>query len=142
VKKAVAVAALLTVGGPALLALAEGERALSIRAVMHKQYRVSRAPFVRIEKELQSGSPDWEKVRQATRDFMSLAAMLEGKEPNWGEMESWKALIGRHLGDARAMDDAAGARDAEALRAAHRRVSESCKACHGAHRSGGRDARQ
>jgi cytochrome c556 len=52
-------------------------------------------------------------------------------------MESWKALIGQHLGDARAMDDAAEARDKAAIQVAHRRVADSCTTCHKAHRARG-----
>jgi cytochrome c556 len=135
-------AGLLLVGLPSLLAVtagAEGERKLSIRAVMHKQYTVSRAPFVVIKKELDSEAPDWGKVREATQTFVSLAALLERNEPKWGEKESWKRFTDLHFGDARAMEDAAEARDKEAVKAVHRRLATACKACHDAHRYQGRD---
>jgi cytochrome c556 len=125
-------------GAVAILALvaagAEEERRLSIMAVMHKQYTVSKAPFVLIQKELDSESPDWEKVQAATKRFVILAEALAKNEPRRGSRESWRRLIDRHLGDARAMDDGAAARDRPAVRLAHRRLATSCKACHDAHR--------
>jgi hypothetical protein len=112
----------------------DGARTPSIRAVMHKQYTVSRSPFKAIKKELDAPSPDWEKVREAAERFGALAADLPKNTPLRGSPESWRLLVGRHLDDARAMRDAAEARDPETLRAAHRRVADSCNACHQAHR--------
>jgi cytochrome c556 len=127
---------------PALLGVtagAEGERKLSIMAVMHKQYTVSRAPFVLIKKELDSEAPDWEKIHEQTRKFASLAGALEKNEARWGDKESWKRFISLHSADARAMDDAAEAREKNSLLVIHRRLATSCKACHNAHRYRGRD---
>jgi cytochrome c556 len=131
------------VGGiSALLAVMAGsdeERALSIRAVMHKQYTVSNSPFVRIKKELNSDATDWEKVRDATKRFVNLATALEKNEPRWGEKESWKRLTGLHFGDAKAMAEAAEARDRDAVMVIHQRLATACKGCHNAHRFRGRD---
>jgi hypothetical protein len=138
-KRVRAGAALLMVGIAALSAGADRERKLSIRAVMHKQYTVSNSPFVRIKKKLNSTTPDWEKVREATRIFASLAVDLQKSEPRWGERESWARFTGLHFGDAKAMDDAAEARDQGAVLVAHQRLAASCTACHNAHRYRGRN---
>jgi hypothetical protein len=141
-KRILSGARLLVVGLPALLAVtavAEGERKPSIRAVMHKEYTVSRAPFLVIKKELDSETPDWEKVRESARTFVTLAAALERNDPGDGDKESWKKLTELHLGDAKAMEDAAEARDKDAALVVHRRMAAACKACHAAHRLRGRD---
>src|SRR4051794_31253973 len=94
-------AGLLVLGVPMVLAVAGGaepERTLSIRAIMHKQYTVTRAPFVLIKKELDSGTPDWEKVQELAGNFVNLAAGLEKNEPKWGDMESWKRFTDLHMG--------------------------------------------
>jgi hypothetical protein len=117
-----------------LAAIADGVRKLSIMAVMQKQYRVSRAPFVMIKKGLDADAPDWEKIQDSTRSFVLLAAALEQNEPRHGTKESWKRLTELHSGDAKKMSDAALARDKETLLAVHKRVAASCKACHDAHR--------
>jgi cytochrome c556 len=116
----------------------DGDSKLSINAVMHKQYTVSRAPFKRIKKELAADDPDWDKVREATKNFVNLATALEKNEPTSGEKESWTRFTKQHFGDAKAMDDAAEARDKAAILTVHRRVGDSCKACHQAHRFRGR----
>jgi cytochrome c556 len=118
---------------------AQGERGPSIRAVMHKQYTVKKAPFVLIKAELGSDAPDWEKVREATRSFSALAAILEHREPKWGDQASWKKFTDIHIGDAKAMDLAAEARDQPALRSVHGRLAAACKACHDVHRYNGRE---
>jgi hypothetical protein len=114
---------------------AEAERELSIRAVMHKQYRVTRAPFVMIKKELDAPAPDWDRIGEAAHEFTALAAALDKNEPKWGDKESWLRFTAVHHGDAREMERAADAHDGAALRAVHRRVETACKGCHDAHRT-------
>jgi cytochrome c556 len=136
-KRIVQGAGLLGVGVAAMLAVtarAEEERTLSIRAVMHKQYTASSAPFLRIKKELDSEAPDWGKVRDSARTFVALAEVLQKNEPKWGSKESWKTFTDRHYADAKALDAAAEARGTEKVRAIHRRLAAACKACHDAHR--------
>jgi cytochrome c556 len=129
---------LVVLGPLALLVVtrgAEPERTPSIRAVMHKQYRVTRAPFLAIKKELGADTPDWETIGVAAREFTALAAVLPKNEPKWGEKESWTRFTTLHMDDAKELERAAGARDREALQAVHRRLETACKGCHDAHRS-------
>jgi cytochrome c556 len=121
-------------GVVALALAADGERTPSIRAVMHKQYRVTRAPFKLIQQELDLAAPDWEKVAEAAHDFVALAAYLEKNEPKWGDMTSWKEFTALHMKTAKELEDAAAQHDRAALRAAHRRIETACDACHDAHR--------
>jgi cytochrome c556 len=127
------------IAAPALLAVlaaADGERVPSIRALMHKQYTVSSAPFKIIGREVDAQPPDWEKVRQAGEKFAALAATLAKHTPGEGSQESWRRLIDRHLADAKAIEGAAKSHDLAVLRDAHRRIAASCKTCHDAHRFG------
>jgi hypothetical protein len=137
-KSIVSRAGFLIMGVPALLVIAggaEADRTPSIRALMHKQYRVTRAPFVLIKKELDSKAPDWEKVDEAAKEFVALAAQLEKNAPKWGEEESWKRFTALHVADAKAMEHAAGEHDRAAMQLVHRRLETACKACHDAHRT-------
>ena len=141
-KVSTTVAAWLGVGLSAVCTvtvLAQSERKMSINAVMHKQYTVSKAPFVLIKKELAGERPDWKKVRDASKSFETLARSLQKNEPPWGEKASWKNFTDEHLGAAKALEDAAEARDKDAVMAVHRKLAASCKACHAAHRSRGRE---
>ena len=118
-------------------AVAQSERKLSINAVMHKQYTVSRAPYLVIKKELAGTKLDWKKVRDASKTFGTLAIALQKNRPPSGEADSWKKLTDEHLGTAKALAEAAEAKDKRALAEVHRKVAESCKACHAVHRSRG-----
>jgi hypothetical protein len=113
---------------------ADGERTPSIRAVMHKQYRVTRAPFKLIQQELDSPMPDWDKAVLAARDFIILAAYLDKNEPKWGEKESWQKFTALHMREAVEMARAAEEHDRAALSAVHQRIGTACDACHDAHR--------
>ena len=114
----------------AVVAVAEGPDSLSIRALMHRQYTVSRAPFKIIRTQFDAQDPDWQKAQEAGEKFVALAETLAKKTPRHGGEESWRRFINGHMMDARAMADAAEARDPVPLRAAHRRIAESCKTCH------------
>ena len=87
-----------------------------------------------IRTQMDAQDPDWEKVQQAGEKFVALAETLAKKSPRHGGEESWRRFLDQHMADARAMADAAQARDPVPLRAAHRRIAESCKSCHEAHR--------
>ena len=106
----------------------------SIRALMHRQYTVSRAPFKIIRTQMDAQTPDWEKVQEAGEKFVALAETLAKKTPRHGGEESWRHFLDEHMADAKAMVDAAKARELSPLRAAHRRIAESCDSCHEAHR--------
>jgi cytochrome c556 len=126
----------LVVGLAATLsvAAAQGERKLSINAVMHKQSTVSKAPFVVVKKELAGATPDWDKVRNATKSFAALAVALQKNGPPSGEEASWKRFTDEHLTTAKAFDEAAQTRDKDAVMSIHRKLAAACKACHTAHR--------
>ena len=118
----------------AVVAGAEGPGSPSIRALMHRQYTVSRAPFKIIRTQMDAQDPDWEKVQQAGEKFVALAETLAKRTPRHGGEESWRHFLDQHMADAKLMADAAKARDPVPLRAAHRRIAESCKSCHDTHR--------
>ena len=118
----------------AAMAADEGPGSPSIRALMHKQYTVSRAPFKVLRIESDAPAPDWGKMQQAGEKFSGLAAVLAKSKPRHGPEESWRNLIDQHVADAKAMAEAVKAHDLAALRTSHRRIAASCKACHEAHR--------
>ncbi len=118
----------------AVVAGADGTASPSIRALMHRQYTVSRAPFKTIRTQMDAQAPDWEKVQEAGEKFVALAETLAKNTPRHGGEDSWRHFLDRHMADGRAMADAAKARDPVPLRAAHRRIAASCKSCHEAHR--------
>lgn len=126
---AFAAAAVLT----ALAADEPGPR--SISALMHRLFTVKKAPYKVVAAELDAKAPDWETVRQAGETYETLTVELSKKTPRHGSKESWRRLVDRQAAAARAISAAAEAHDVAELRAAHRRIAASCKACHDAHRA-------
>jgi cytochrome c556 len=118
----------------AALGAADAPSPPTIRTLMHRQYTVSRAPFKIIGAEIDAEVPDWEKVRLAGEKFGALADDLAKNTPRHGSPDAWRRRMAQHAADAKAMQDAARDRDLDALRAAHRRIADSCKTCHAAHR--------
>ena len=118
----------------AAVAIADGQATPSIRALMHRQYTISRAPLKTIRAQIDAQAPDWEEVQRAGETFVALAEILAKKTPRHGSEESWRHLVDQHTADAKEMLDAAKVRDLVPLRAAHRRIAGSCKTCHEAHR--------
>ena len=82
----------------AVVAAAEGPGSPSIRALMHRQYTVSRAPFKIIRTQMDAQVPDWEKVQQAGEKFVALAETLAKKTPRHGGEESWRHFLDRAHG--------------------------------------------
>jgi cytochrome c556 len=122
---------------PVLLVVAvdaEEPRTPSIRALMHRQYTVSRAPVKIIKIQLNAQAPDWVKLQEAVERFVSLAETLAKKTPPQGSEESWRTFLDQHMADARAMANAAMQHDLENLRGASQRIAKSCQSCHDAHR--------
>ena len=68
----------------AVVAGAEGPGSPSIRALMHRQYTVSRAPFKTIRTQMDALDSDWETVQQAGAKFVSLAETLAKRTPRHG----------------------------------------------------------
>src|SRR4051794_38661300 len=88
-----------------LALVAADERITSIRAVMHKQYDVSKAPFKLIKRELDASSPDWEKIRAEAEKFNALAVLLEKNKPPEGTPESWRQSLAKHRQNASALEE-------------------------------------
>jgi hypothetical protein len=96
-----------------------------------------------IGQELNSDSPSWDTIQPQTKEFAELTASLSKYDPPKGSKESWTKLTTAFSEQATALDRAAAAKNKNDALTAHSTISESCKACHDAHRggSGGRRMR-
>ena len=129
---AMATVALVLVGAATAGAF-EGETP-TIKAVMTKLHKGSKAQSSVLKAQSEAATPDWDAIQKTTKDFVILGAALGKNDPPKGEKESWKALSTKYFADAKALDDAASARDLAALKAAQKAMSGACKSCHNVHR--------
>jgi mono/diheme cytochrome c family protein len=106
----------------------------TIKDVMNKLHKGAKSPLAQLKGELASASPDWPKIQKETKDFVILGASLAKNDPPKGDKGSWKTLADGYFADAKALDDAANAKDLASAQAAHKKLATSCKSCHGAHK--------
>ena len=113
---------------------AADEKKPTIKQIMVKLHKGAKSPLAKVKSELNSESPNWEAVEKQSKDFVILGASLAKNEPKKGNKESWKQLADQYYDDAKALDDAAEAKDKAAASAAFQRLGASCKACHQKHK--------
>src|SRR4051812_42429824 len=133
-KPFVLVAGAVLVASASLIAGAQDDKTPTIKEVMGKLHKGAQSPLAKLKTQLGSSSPDWDTIQKTTKDFVILGAALAKNDPPKGGKESWQKLADAYFQDAKALDDAAKAKDAAAAQAAHKRLQASCKSCHGAHK--------
>lgn len=106
----------------------------SIKSVMGKLHKGSKAQSKVLDQQSKAGSPNWDEIKKTTKDFVILGASLSKNDPPRGDKASWKKLADNYFQNAKALDDAAGDKDLTALQAAQKKMGGSCKSCHTAHR--------
>ena len=130
----VVLAGALLVAGAAFVASAEDEKGATIKDVMNKLHKGANSPLAQIRAELKSATPDWDKLQKQTKDFVILGAALAKNDPPKGDKGSWKMFADAYFQSAKALDDAAKAKDTATADAAQKRIVGSCKNCHTAHK--------
>ncbi|HTU91105.1 MAG TPA: hypothetical protein VMF69_13590 [Gemmataceae bacterium] len=109
-----------------------------IGEVMTKLFKGQPSLKDSIGQELNSDSPSWETIQPQTKECAQLTASLSQYDPPKGSKESWTKKTASLSESAAALDRAAQAKDKDAARSAYETFSNSnsCKACHLAHRGG------
>ena len=116
------------------LAFDDEKETPTIKAVMKKLHKGSTSESSVLKKQAEANPPDWEAIGKTTKDFVILGASLAKNEPSKGDKESWKKLAAKYFDNAKALDDAASAKDITKLQGAQKTMGGSCKECHSAHR--------
>ena len=106
----------------------------TIKAVMGKLHKGSKAQQKVLEAQVKASPTDWEAIQKTTKDFVILGAALEKNDPPRGEKESWKKFAGKYYANAKALDDAAEAKDLAKVKDTQKAIGGSCKACHDTHK--------
>lgn len=122
-------AVLALVTGPAV-----AQKEPSIKEIMTKAHKGGNSIIASVGKELRGDEPDWADIQSQSKELVKLGTSLGKNEPPRGDRQSWDKLTKDYLKNAKALNAAAQNKDKAAAMAAHRRLGESCKNCHKAHK--------
>src|SRR5437899_2533849 len=64
-----------------LLAVAQDDKAPTIKQVMGKLHKGAKAPIAQLKTQLSAPSPNWESIQKTTKDFVILGAALAKNDP-------------------------------------------------------------
>jgi cytochrome c556 len=115
---------------------AQKDRTPTVKEIMGKLHKGANAPLTTIRADLQMNPPDWKEIQQAAKDFVTFGEALTKNNPPKGDKKSWDKFAAQYVENAKALDKAAQGKDQKAALAAHTRLNDSCKSCHGLHRPG------
>ena len=118
----------------ALLAGARTQDSATIKEVMDKLHKGVTAPLAKLKTALKAASPDWTTVQDLTKEFVKFGALLEKNDPPRGEKADFEKLAKAYYKNAKALDDAAKAESKQKAQAALKKITDSCKTCHAAHK--------
>ena len=118
----------------AALIAAEPAAAPSVRDVMKKLNRGPTSVHSTLLLDLKDDDPDWEAIQENTAEYAKQTAFLLKNKPAKGDAGSWETLAKSYSADARALDAAAKRKDARGTSNVLKRMSNSCMACHKAHK--------
>ena len=106
----------------------------TIKQIMAKLHKGSKAPLTTVKNALKSDSPDWSKIETEAKVIEKFGALLPKAEPPRGEKASYEKLARAYEKNAKALKEAAEKEDLAKARDACKKLSGSCMACHKAHR--------
>jgi hypothetical protein len=112
---------------------ARDEKAPEIKEVMGKVGKPG-GLYPGVAMELREADPMWEQVQQDTKEMAKLLATLGQATPPKGDKDSWAKLTRAFIDNAKALEKAAAKRDLKAARDVSKKMGDSCKGCHAAHR--------
>jgi cytochrome c556 len=115
----------------------DAESPSKIKQIMMKVGRGPQALNGAIGRGLDAEQPAWDTLQPQAKEYAQLASDLGLNDPPKGSKESWKQYTSSYAESAAALERAAQAKDQSAAKAAHAKLTESCKGCHQEHRGMG-----
>lgn len=112
----------------------DDEKTPTIKEVMQKLHKGAGAHLAKLKKDLAAESPDWSDIKEKAKDFETLGAALPKSEPPRGDKDDWKKVANSYYENAKRLNAAAKKEDKECVQAAFSKISNSCAACHKAHK--------
>jgi hypothetical protein len=105
----------------------------TVKQIMTKVNKGPKSLHQQIEKALK-GDPNWDDMAKQTKEYAKLCACMARNAPPQGEKDSWAKLTKQYGEDSKALDEAVAKKDKTAVAKAHKKLNESCTACHNAHK--------
>jgi cytochrome c556 len=85
-------------------------------------------------KDLKEDDLDWDEIQRETKEYAQYAEELGKNDPPRGDKGSWSSLTKAYADNAKQMDFSAQQKDRKGTQAAHKKLMDSCMACHQVHR--------
>ena len=120
------------VSGPA--GAQDDEKVPSVKKIMGVLHKGAKAHLSKVKTALKGDSPDWAEVLKDAKAIAKNGAYLAKNDPPRGEKESWERLAKTYASTAKTLEKAAEKEDLTKARAATKKLSASCKACHDEHK--------
>lgn len=106
----------------------------TVKEVMKKAHDNKSGLRAQIKTEAEKASPDWADIQKMTKEFVELASALESNKPGKGDVAGWTKQCQGYVTLVKALETAAGKKDAAAMKAANDKIIRYCGGCHKAHR--------
>jgi cytochrome c556 len=117
-------------------ARSDDEKTPRIQEIMQKLHKGAGAHLAKLKKDLAAESPDWSDIQAKAKDFETFGAALPKNDPPKGEKDDWKKLAESYYENAKKLNAAAKKEDKDGVQTAFSKISNSCAACHKAHKPG------
>ena len=117
-------------------ARSDDEKTPTIKEVMRKLHKGAGAHLAKLKKDLAAESPDWSDIQAKAKDFESFGSALPKNDPPKGDKDDWKKQADSYYENAKKLNAAAKKEDKDGVTAAFSKISNSCAACHKAHKPG------
>src|SRR4051812_38896612 len=106
----------------------------SIEEIMQKVNKRKSGLHADVGEALKAGTADWDKLKEKTKQYATLAEFLGKNDPPKGAKESWEKLTKKYADDAKALDAAVDKKDKSAATTAWNKLDKECMGCHRQHR--------
>lgn len=113
---------------------AQDDEKPTIKQIMAKLHKGSKAPLKTVQTELKNDSPDWTKVEAEAVIIDKFGTFLAKAEAPRGDQADYEKLAKAYGKNAKALKTAAADKDLDKARDASKKLGASCKSCHTAHK--------
>ena len=110
------------------------EKAPSIKKIMGVLHKGAKGHLNKVKAALKGESPDWAEVLKDAKAIAKNGAYLEKNDPPKGSKADWEKLAKAYASSGKSLEVAAEKEDLTKARAATKKLSTSCKACHDSHK--------
>ena len=108
----------------------------TIKKIMQTLHKGAKAPLNTVKASLKGDSPDWSQIEKDAEIIAKYGAFLTKGEPPKGEKADFEQLAKAYERSAKSLKTAAEKEDLKSARSASKKLGDSCKACHAAHKGG------